>query len=232
MNQTMLIRILSVHFLIFSIGFNANAQTNIAPSAEETNPVQAGATAPDFTVYQVDGAPYEFKAGNLERPTMLIPFRGGWCPYCNAHLQELRNVLPEIKQSGIDVLFLSGDRPEILYSNLKQETQESIANLDYTILSDAKLEASMKLGLAFKMPDNTLANFRSRKRDIDDSSIAIHNALMIPAVYIINTDGIIAYAYTNPDYKVRLPAEDVKAAAEEVVNAEPLFELGPSSMDM
>ncbi len=80
MNQTMLIRILSVHFLIFSIGFNANAQTNIAPSAEETNPVQAGATAPDFTVYQVDGAPYEFKAGNLERPTMLITFRGAGVP--------------------------------------------------------------------------------------------------------------------------------------------------------
>ncbi len=232
MMPTILFRKITLITLFSLITYTANGELNIAPSAEETNPLQAGATAPDFTVYEVDGTAYEFKAGGLDRPTMIITFRGGWCPYCNTHLQELRNVLPEITQSGVDVLFLSGDRPEILYSNLKQETQESIANLDYTILSDAKLDASIKFGLAFKMPDNTLESFRSRNREIDDSSIAIHNALMIPAIYIVKTDGVIAYAYTNPDYKVRLPAEEVKAAVDKVLAEKPLFELGPSSMDM
>jgi peroxiredoxin len=194
------------------------AELNIAPSAEETKPLQAGDPAPDFTVYNVDGSAYKFIADNLERPTVIITFRGGWCPYCNTQLQELRNVLPEMKQSGADILFLSGDRPEILYSNLKQETQESIANLDYTILSDAKLDAAMALGLAFKVPGNTLETYRNRKRDMDDSSIALHNALPIPAVYVINTDGNIAFAHTNPDYRVRLPAQEVKAAVDKVLN--------------
>jgi peroxiredoxin len=232
MMPTILFRKITLIALFSLITFTANGELNIAPSAEETNPLQAGATAPDFTVYNVDGTPFEFKAKNLDKPTMLITFRGGWCPYCNTHLQELRNVLPEITQSGVDVLFLSGDRPEILYSNLKQETQESISNLDYTILSDAKLDASIKFGLAFKMPDTTLERFRSRNREVDDSSIAIHNALMIPAIYIVKTDGTIAYAYTNPDYKVRLPAEEVKAAVDKVLAEKPLFELGPSSIDM
>ncbi len=138
-------------------------------------------------------------------------------PYCNTQLQELRNVLPEIKALGVDILFLSGDRPEILYSNLKQETQDSIARLDYTILSDAKLDASMALGLAFKMPDNTLDRFRKRNREIADSSIANYNALPIPAVYVINTNGYIAFVHTNPDFKVRLPAAEVKAAVEKVL---------------
>jgi peroxiredoxin len=193
------------------------AELNIAASAEETMPMKAGEKVPDFTVYNVDGTPYHFQADNVERTTVLITFRGGWCPYCNTQLQELREVLPEIKASGVDILFLSGDRPEILYSNLKQETQHSIASLDYTILSDARLDASMALGLAFKMPDNTLERFRDRNREIDDSSIAIHNALPIPAVYVINTKGYIAFAYTNPDYKVRLPADEVKAAVEKVL---------------
>jgi peroxiredoxin len=197
---------------------HVQAELNIANSAEETKPMMAGEMAPDFTVYNVDGSAYHFDADKLERTTVLITFRGGWCPYCNTQLQELRNVLPDIKQSGVDVLFLSGDRPEILYSNLKQETQESIAMLDYTILSDAKLEASMALGLAFKMPDNTLDRFRKRSRDIDDSSIALHNALPIPAVYVITTDGNIAFAYTNPDFKVRLPAAKVKAAVDRVMS--------------
>ena len=209
---------LTLIIVLTSLTLPVQAEVNIAPSAEQTNPMQAGQKAPDFTVYNVDGTAYEFIADQLQRPTLIITFRGGWCPYCNTQLQELRNVLPEIKQSGVDILFLSGDRPEILYSNLKQETQDSIANLDYTILSDAKLDAAMSLGLAFRVPDNTLDTYRKRNRDMDDSSIELLNALPIPAVYVITTDGNIAFAYSNPNYRVRMPAQEVKEAVEEVIN--------------
>jgi alkyl hydroperoxide reductase subunit AhpC len=110
-------------------------QLNIAMSAEETDPLQAGDRAADFTAYSVDGSPFHFDADKLSKATLIITFRGGWCPYCNTQLQELRHVLPDIRQMGVDILFLSGDRPEILYSNLKQETQDFIDGLDYTILS-------------------------------------------------------------------------------------------------
>jgi hypothetical protein len=56
------------------------AEVNIAASAEETKPMKAGEKAPDFTVYNVDGSPYHFQADNVERTTVLITFRGGWCP--------------------------------------------------------------------------------------------------------------------------------------------------------
>jgi hypothetical protein len=113
--------------LVLSQAHLANAEDYWAlpESAEETTPVKAGDRAPGFTVRTVDDEPYVFDPDNLARPTILISFRGGWCPYCNMHLSELRTVIPEIRESGFDVLFLSNDRPEILYSSLRRSAPPS-----------------------------------------------------------------------------------------------------------
>ena len=182
-------------------------------SADLTTPLKSGDRAPGFTVRTVDDKPYVFDPDNLDRPTILISFRGGWCPYCNMHLSELRTVLPEIRDSGYDVLFLSNDRPEILYSSLKQETQEDIDGLDYVILSDADISAARALGTAFKT-DKGLTDYLERKgRDYDGSSIGTHNALAVPAVYVIDRSGKIVFDFVEPNYKVRLPADELLSAA-------------------
>jgi hypothetical protein len=38
--------------------------------------------------------------------------------------------------------------------------------------------------------------------------------LPVPSVFIIDTSGTIRYVYSNPDYKIRLGAEALLAAAE------------------
>jgi len=217
---------------IFCLSLSSFAETNIAASAEETNPLQAGEMAPDFNVYNVDGSEYRFDADKLERTTLLITFRGGWCPYCNTQLQELRNVLPEIKASGVDVLFLSGDRPEILYASLNQEVQGVVEELDYTILSDADMNMGMAFGLAFNVPDDIISKYQSRDWDLDQSSLQRQKALSVPAVYVIRKDGEIAFSYANPDYRVRLPAEEVKAAIDEILAEEPALDMGPMNYMM
>ncbi len=98
----------------------AESYAALPASADQTTPLKSGDRAPRFTVRTVDDTPYVFDPDNLENPTILISFRGGWCPYCNMHLSELRHVIPEIRESGYDILFLSNDRPELLYSSLKQ----------------------------------------------------------------------------------------------------------------
>ena len=128
--------------LVLSLAYSTSirhghADVPIAATAAEVKPLTVGDEAPFFTVETADNRPFEFDPRNLERPVVLITFRGGWCPFCNMHLSELRHVLPEIDDMGIDVLFLSGDRPELLYKSLSGDTQRDIAELDYTILSDA-----------------------------------------------------------------------------------------------
>lgn len=178
-------------------------------SAEETTPLSSGDRAPNFTVRNVDNEEYVFDADNLAKPAILISFRGGWCPYCNLHLSELRKVIPELKASGYDVLFLSGDAPAELYSSLKDETQEDIAGLDYTILSDAEIVAARAFGTAFRTRDGLGERLESRDYKMAESSIGRHNALSVPFVYVVNVDGNIVYDFVEPDYKVRLPSDEL-----------------------
>ncbi len=182
-------------------------------SAAETTPLKSGDRAPAFTVQTVDGEDYSFDPDQLERTTVLISFRGGWCPYCNMHLSELHTVIPQIREAGVDVLFLSNDSPQQLYSSLKQETQEDIAGLDYTILSDAEISAARALGTAFRT-DKGLTDYLDRKDyDYSGSSIGKHNALAVPAVYVVDQSGQIVFDFVNADYKIRISAEDLLAAA-------------------
>lgn len=207
--------VLLIGSLIGSQALFANAEDywDLPQSAELTAPLKKGDRAPAFTVRTVDGNAYVFDPDNLENPTILISFRGGWCPYCNMHLSELRSVIPEIRALGYDVLFLSNDRPEILYSSLKQETREDIDELDYLILSDAEISAARALGTAFRIDAGMKGRFDEKGRDYAESSIDKYDALAVPVVYVIDRSGQIVFDFVEPDYKIRLPADELLSAA-------------------
>jgi len=196
----------------------ADELPGIAASAAEVQPVKTGDMAPGFTVRTSDDQPFVFDPANLDAPVILITFRGGWCPYCNIHLSELRHVIPELQAQGIEIYFLSGDRPELLYKSLKQETQDDIEGLGYTILSDANIEAALALGIAFKVEDESVSRMEGRGTDLGDSSMARFRALPVPAVYMIDKTGKVVFSFVEADYKVRLPAEELLTAAGALVD--------------
>ena len=194
----------------------SHAEMAIAESADLTTPLKSGQQAPSFTVRSADDEEVVFNPEALERPVVLITFRGGWCPFCNMHLSELRTVVPEIAAMGVDVMFLSGDRPEMLYASLKADTQEDIAGLDYTIYSDADAQAAIALGIAFKASERTINGRLSKGQDIEASSMLNHGVLPVPAVYAIDTTGMIRFDFVEPNYKVRLPSDELLAVAREL----------------
>jgi len=193
------------------------ADIAVADSAQTIKPLQVGQSAPHFVVETVDQKSLVFDPHGLERPVLLITFRGGWCPYCNMHLSELRTVIPQIHALGVDILFLSGDRPEMLYQSLRSDTQENIDGLDYQILSDANAQAAMALGIAFKASDRTIDRRRMKGQDIADSSMLRHGILPVPAVFAIDQDGVIVFTFIAADYKIRLSAEKLLAVATKIV---------------
>lgn len=207
---------LLVTSLVVSVCQRGVAAGALPATAEEISPVKVGDRAPSFTVRTIDDEPYQFDPDRLERPTILISFRGGWCPYCNMHLSELRHVVPELRSEGFDVLFLSNDRPELLYESLKRATQEDIDGLDYRILSDADLNAARALGTAFKVSEGLIRRRQEKGDDIEGSSIDKYKALAAPAVVLVDTSGEIRYFYANPDYKIRLSADELRRVADDL----------------
>lgn len=192
---------------------SGHADVPVADNAASIEPLQVGNRAPPFNLRDVDGNTVEFDPQSLQRPLVLLAYRGGWCPFCNTYLSEMRDVIPEIRELGVDVWFLSGDRPDQLFESLNRETQEDIAGLDYTLLSDADAQASIALGIAFRASSATIMRRHDKGQDIAGSSMQKHAVLPVPAAFAIDRDGVIRFAFTNADYKVRLPADELLAAA-------------------
>lgn len=190
------------------------SRTDIHDEASQVQPLLPGMAAVNFDVLDVHGQPVHFDAQNLNKPLVLTFFRGGWCPYCNLHLAELRKAEAELKAMGFDIWFVSIDQPEVLYESLDQP------DIAYTIYSDSKLQATRAFGLAFRMPDEMVERYLEWDIDLEAASGETHHVLPAPATFIIGSDGIIQFEYTNPEYKVRLHPDVLLAAARVYTNDE------------
>jgi peroxiredoxin len=204
--------------LVCSTAFQAgHADVPIAATAADVQPLVAGDTAPRFVVETVDRETFDFDPANLEKPAIILVYRGGWCPYCNMYLSDMRHVVPRIRNMGIDVLFLSGDRPEMLYASLDSPATEAVAELDYKLLSDANAQASIALGIAFRTNERMASYVKNKGDNYRESSMERHGILPVPSVFAVDRDGRIVFTYVNPDYKVRLPAGELLAAARDML---------------
>lgn len=174
---------------------------------ELVRPVLPGMKAPAFSLTAADGSNYTFNPDELEKPVVLIFYRGGWCPYCNLHLAELRTVESELREMGFDILFLSADRYEVIRESLKVE------GIEYTLLADNQLEAARAYGVAFRLDDETAERYISMGLDIEAASGETHHWLPIPATFVIGTDGMIQFQYANPNYRVRIHPDLLLTAA-------------------
>ena len=198
---------------VFLLGFFSQTgdtfadRIDIHASAGEVQPLLPGMQAPSFKVLDAAGNSVSFDPAGLEQPLVLTFFRGGWCPYCNLHLAELRHAEQELQDMGFEVWFISIDKPELLYASLEQP------DIGYRVLSDAKLEATRAFGLAFRMPDDLVARYLEYGVDLEAVSGEAHHVLPAPSTYIIGTGGVIQFQYTNPDYHVRLHPTVLLSAA-------------------
>jgi peroxiredoxin len=194
------------------VSMAANNRTDIHSSAGEVQPLLVGMEAPDFTLRDVENQPFSFTSGVQAKPIVLTFFRGGWCPYCNMHLSELRLAEKQLKEMGFDIWFISIDKPELLLESLDDP------EIGYTVYSDSSLDATRAFGLAFRVDDALNERYLGYGIDLEKASGENHHVLPAPATYLIGTDGIINFAYINPDYKARLHPDVLLAAATAYLN--------------
>ncbi|MBD3419703.1 MAG: redoxin domain-containing protein [Chitinivibrionales bacterium] len=142
-----------------------------------------------------------------EKPIVMIVYRGGWCPYCNKHFKKLKTIEDTLLSAGFRLIAVSPDR----ISELEKTSDKH--QFRYELYSDSSMAALQEFGLVFRVDDETLKRYDKFGIDLNTASGKEHNLLPIPAVYIIDTGGIIRFAYANPDYKTRLDEKKLLKAA-------------------
>lgn len=180
-------------------------------SAALVDPLKVGQAAPTATLHKPNGKEVEMASLHARKPTVLIFYRGGWCPYCNTQLSEIAKAETELVNLGYQVVAISPDRPEELKTTLDK------GDLNYQLLSDSKMELTKAYGLAFRVDNDTVTKYQTYGIDLDKASGESHHLLPVPAVYIVDRRGVIQFAQWNPDYKVRMSNEDLLKTARKIM---------------
>ncbi|MFC3123211.1 peroxiredoxin-like family protein [Agaribacter flavus] len=193
--------------LLFAFSSIALDRTQIAENAEDVTPLLNGMAVPNVMVKTSEGDPVSLKAMLLQKPSVIVFYRGGWCPYCSRQLAELKNIEQALTEAGYQILAISPETPEKLQSQ-KLETEFAAQ-----LLSDADLNAIKGFGIGFYVPDDTRKLYKDRMNVELTPDTTDRAVLPAPAIFITDTLGNIKFSYVNPNFKVRPSAELVLSAA-------------------
>ncbi len=174
---------------------------------DSVRPLLIGETIPAARVITLEGKETDLAAELKGKHSILVFYRGGWCPYCNRHLSALGAIKGKLKELGWTMAAISPDRPsELLKTKGKNE-------IDYALYSDDGNAAARAFGLAFTLEKKKLKKYKDHGIDLIWASGKTHDELPVPAVYLIDPEGKVLFQYANQDYKVRLDGDVLMTAA-------------------
>lgn len=186
--------------------------TEIALKPEHVRPLLNGQQVPSGLMLKDSaGTVVNLSALLQQQKTVLVFYRGGWCPYCNTQLAGLREITPQLEKLGYRILAIS---PELPAASAKSEQSTKDAALNYQLLSDASLQAMQGFGIAYYMDAKTEKMYKNTygiQLTYDSTGQAV---LPTPAVFIINRSGEIQFSYVHVNFKTRLQPRLLLLAAE------------------
>jgi len=159
----------------------------LGKSATDATPLLIGSAVPEASLADQKGKDAQLTEILRGKSSVVIFYRGGWCPYCNTQLSELASIESDLKKLGYQIVAISPDKPESL--NVTDAKHE----LGYQLYSDSRYQAMEAFGI----------DFDSRR-----------GKLPVPSVFLVTPDLEISFQYVNPNYKLRIPAKLLLAAAE------------------
>jgi peroxiredoxin len=125
-------------------------------------------------------------------------------------LQAYQDILPEIKGLGASMVAISPQTPEYSLSMAEKH------RLGFEVLSDAGNLLARRYGLVFSLAEPLRLLYKEKFGvDLQDYNADKSYDLPMPGTFIVAPDGIIRYAFVDPDYTLRLePVEIIKSLSE------------------
>lgn len=181
-------------FIVILLILSISASAQIADRPEDISPLLISEKLPSVEITSIKGAKIDLLKEISKKPAVLVFYRGGWCPYCNAHLAAIGEIENEITALGYQIMAISPDSSEPLQEVVKEQT------LNYSLFSDSDGTLITAMGIAFSSPEKysgMLSDYSKGKNT---------GFLPVPSLFVVNTEGTIIFEYISSDYKQRIKA--------------------------
>jgi len=204
-----LFRFVAVVFAAVMSVAGAMAQAASPEEAVKTA-LKVGAAMPKFELKDATGKTVRSKDLLKQGNTVLVFYRGSWCPFCNIYLHKLQTRLPDITAAGGKLVAVSVENPDASMAVAKKN------ELQFTVLSDPDLDTARKFGIVYTLPPTVDEAYKKRGLDV-----AKHNAMTRPdlplgATYIVNKKGKVVYAFIESDYRKRAEPDVIIAELKKI----------------
>jgi peroxiredoxin len=197
------------------LAISEQATAELFATGIEDRILRPGAQSPDFTLPDaLTGKPVHSADLLALGPLVIKFFRGRWCPYCVTELEIWRDLHAQLRNSGAFFVAISPQTPRHNDFTLQQH------NLPFPILSDAGAAVAERFGIAYSIPVADRSYYQGILVNIPfvNSGSTYKNAteaswrLPLPATFVVNQDGTIAFSEAHADFRVRPEPADVMQA--------------------
>lgn len=201
---------------LFALALSAHAQSTapvpvVADSPETVRPLAVGERAPTAVLPSREGRDVELARLFAAKPTVLVFYRGGWCPYCNKHLAALGEAEVDLVRLGYQIVAVSPDPIEKIVDTANTH------HLHYQLLSDRTHLVARAYQVAYRISRDAGAGFKENGIDLPILPDTDSFWLPVPTAFIVNRQGIIRFVYSNPDPSVRIGPDELIAAAKQAL---------------
>ena len=169
----------------------------------EEKSIKLGEIMPEFLLPNVKN---EIINSNeiLKNGKMIIAFyRGSWCPYCNLELKMLQDHLPKIKDKNATLVAISPQSPDNSLTVVEKH------NLTFEVLTDKDNTFAKQLGIVFELQDFVLPFYNALGINLSSFNKNDDTSLPIPAVFVVNENGIIIYKFADANYMNRIDIDEL-----------------------
>jgi peroxiredoxin len=166
--------------------------------------LKVGESAPSLILKDLAGKTFDL--GKEQKKTVLVFYRGSWCPYCIKQLEGIQKGIVGKIGRGAQLVAVSVDKKSIAKKMKKK------FGFNFPIISDPKAKTLMAFKIVNKINDDLVKKYKGMyKIDVEGDSGEVHHMVAHPAVFIIQK-GKIIFSEVNTDYKVRTKNSDILKA--------------------
>ena len=158
--------------------------------------IEAGQAAPDADLRDIDGNPTTLSSLWEDQSLLVVFYRGGWCPFCNAQIRDLTEEYAAFESRNVLPVMISVDAPDA--ASLVDATYD----IPFPVLSDSKLSATN----AYNVASDASADYEGmlgRGTDLEEYSGESHHTISLASAFLIAEGGQLVWSHADPNYRTR-----------------------------
>jgi peroxiredoxin len=189
------------------MGAFVREQADLAARPAPAGVVEVGATLADVELLDPNGSATSLYQALGGRVSVLVFYRGAWCPYCNIALNAYQaELVPELDRRGVRLVAISPQAPD---GSLSMQEKNA---LSFTVLSDPGNQVAKAIGIVTGPSDEARAAQLQLGLDLTTVNADGTTGLPMPTTLIVDGDRVVRWVDVHLDYTTRSEPKEILAA--------------------